>query len=434
MNFDEAVKYLYSLGNEVSAMKLGLENIRILLAALGSPEKKYEKIQIAGTNGKGSVCAFLEAICLSAEIRVGLTTSPHLISVTERVKINGAEISEKSFAKYSTIVRKTAEQLIENGKLETAPTYFEQVTAAAFSAFAEAEIELAILETGLGGRFDATTAANAEIVALTPIDLDHQNILGDTIPEIAAEKAAIIRADAKVVCAEQSNEAARIIFARCEEFGIKPRLTNFSARIAGISDAKFVVNFQTEKAEYKNVKLNLRGKHQIENAKIAILLAETLAENGFRMTNENIVEGLETAVHHGRLEFQAGFLFDGAHNVSGAKAFRQFLDEFIKQPLTLIFGAMRDKDLAEITGILFPAADRLILTVPENERSLPLADLQKFVPKNYRKENVHLTENVAEALQIARKISPKENLIGVTGSLYLVGEARKILNNQPETR
>ncbi len=203
MNFDESLAYLLALGNEVSAMKLGLENIGKILAALGNPEKNYLKVQIAGTNGKGSTCAFLEAICVHANIKVGLTTSPHLVSITERIKIDGKEIGEKDFARQATLVKKTSERLVEAGELETVPTFFEQVTAIALSYFAEQKIELTILETGLGGRFDATTAANAEIVALTPIDFDHQNILGNSLAEIAAEKAAIIREDTRVIAAPQ---------------------------------------------------------------------------------------------------------------------------------------------------------------------------------------------------------------------------------------
>src|SRR3712207_2650273 len=193
MKFPESLEYLYGLGNEVSAMKLGLENIGKLLSALGNPENNYLKIQIAGTNGKGSTCAFLEAICLAAGIRVGLTTSPHLVSITERVKINGAEISEKDFARHAARVREISEKLVASGELETVPTFFEQVTAIAVSAFGEAKIDLAILETGLGGRFDSVTATRAEIAAITQIDYDHQKILGDTLKEIASEKAAIIR-------------------------------------------------------------------------------------------------------------------------------------------------------------------------------------------------------------------------------------------------
>src|SRR5215468_3844450 len=226
--FQESVEYLLSLGNEVSAMKLGLENIRKLLAALGDPQKNYLKVQVAGTNGKGSVCAFLEAICLSAGIKTGLTTSPHLVSITERVRINGQNISQEEFVGLATRVRETAEHLVVAGELETVPTYFEQVTAIALLAFAEVKVELAILETGLGGRLDATTAANAEIVAITPIDYDHQQYLGETLAEIAGEKAAIINSrNQKVIISKQPAEAEKVVLERCREFGIEPERTDF---------------------------------------------------------------------------------------------------------------------------------------------------------------------------------------------------------------
>jgi dihydrofolate synthase/folylpolyglutamate synthase len=438
MNFDESVKYLYGLGNEVLAMKLGLENIRLLLAALGSQQNRYLKVQIAGTNGKGSTCAFLEAICLRAGIKTGTTTSPHLVSVNERVRIGGREISETDFARHATIVRETSEKLVEAGALETVPTFFEQVTAIALNAFAECEIELAILETGLGGRFDAITAANAEIVGITPIDYDHQRILGNTLAEIAAEKAAIIREDTKVVIANQLPEAMRIILERCARFGVTPSFAAevdaaYASKLFTNSEQSFldfglqITNFQTSKAKYENVRLNLHGKHQVENAKTAILLAETLQDN-FKITGENIIDGLESAVHKGRLEFNENYLFDGAHNASGARALHDFLNEFVKLPVVMIFGAMRDKDLSEIAEILFPKAAALILTTVANERSQTAEELEKFVPADFDKNKIFIARNVREALETAEKIASERNLILVTGSLYLVGEAQKILS------
>lgn len=431
MNFQETLQYLYGLGYELSVKKFGLENTVKLLKALKNPEKNYLKIQVAGTNGKGSTCAFLSSICVRANIRTGLYTSPHLISVTERIKIDGAEISEKDFARHATIVREASEKLVENGELKTVPTFFEQVTAIALNYFAEEAIELAILETGLGGRFDATTATNAEIVALTPIDLDHQNILGDSLAEIAAEKAAIIRRNVKAIVSPQKSEAENVISQVCADFGVAPESANFPSEIVGVKNGKFVVNFKTEKAKYENVTLNLAGKHQIENAKIAVLLAEALPQN-LKISTENTVEGLETAEHKGRLEFNGKFLFDGAHNISGAEALRRFLDEFIEQPVTMIFGSMKDKDLTQIARILFPQAERLILTAPDNPRSMKSDELRDFVPGNFAKNKIYLTETVEEALKIARQITPESDLICVTGSLYLIGEMQKLLKNQSE--
>ncbi len=435
MDFAESLEYLLNLGNEVLTMKLGLENIGKLLAALGNLEKNFLKIQVAGTNGKGSTCAFLDSICVSAGVKTGLYTSPHLVSITERIKIGGKEISKKDFVRHAAMIRTISEKLLEDGRLETLPTFFEQVTAIAISAFGEAKIDLAILETGLGGRFDATTATNAEIVAITPIDFDHQDILGNTLAKIASEKAAIIRLDTRVILSEQSPEAERILSETCADFGVTPKSADFDVEVIGFDEkGKSIVNFKTAKAEYKNVRLNLPGKHQIENAKAAILLAETLQESGFNIAPENIIEGLQAAIHKGRLEFYKGILFDGAHNVAGAKALKNYLDEFVKQPVTLIFGAMKDKDLLKIAEILFPKAEFLILTKPDSPRSIETSELIKFLPDDYSGDNVFQADGVEEALEIAGKVSPVKNLICVTGSLYLVGEAQKHLAVSGEKR
>ena len=193
MQFQEAVEYLLSLGHETLTIKLGLRNTERLLAALDNPERAFQSVQIAGTNGKGSTAAMLDSICRAAGIRTGLYTSPHLVSINERIKICGAEIIREEFAACATVVRDVSEQL------EALPTFFEQVTAIALLAFRKAGIELAILETGLGGRLDSTTAANAHIVGITQIALDHQEYLGSTIANIAAEKAAIIRPGVRAV-------------------------------------------------------------------------------------------------------------------------------------------------------------------------------------------------------------------------------------------
>ena len=435
MNFHESLEYLYNLGNEVLAMKLGLENIRKVLDALGNPEKKYLKVQIAGTNGKGSTCAFLEAICVSAGINIGSTTSPHLISITERVKIGGREIPEKDFARHATLIKETSERLVAVGELETVPTFFEQVTAIALSAFAEAKCELVILETGLGGRFDATTAANAEIVAITPIDYDHQNILGETLAEIAAEKAAIIRENTTAVIAAQKDEAMQVLLNRCKEVRVSPITEDCQVFEENFPE----ISFKTKKNIYPNVQLSLSGEHQRQNSCTAINLTEILSTQfGFQISDVDIICGLEKAEHKGRLEWRSiddvQFLFDGAHNIAGAKALRDFLDEFIEQPITMVFGAMRDKNLREIAEILFPLAENLILTEPNNPRSAKIEDLRKIAGELTDKNNIFAVANVADAIDSARQIAgvelaTKHSFVCVTGSLYLIGEAQKILRD-----
>ena len=412
MNFPEAERYLYSLGNEVSAMKLGLTNIRTLLDALGKPHEKYLKVQVAGTNGKGSVCAFLDSICREAGLRTGLYTSPHLVSITERVKIDGVDISEAEFARISTFVRETAEKLLAAGTLEYRPTFFEQMTAIALVAFAEAKVDLAILETGLGGRLDATTAANAEIAAITRIDLDHQEYLGNDLKSIASEKVAIIHAGSQVVVCEQSRVVMNVIRERCKAVGAKARTTaEFLGQGFGLP------------------RLGLFGEHQVENAEVAILAAYTLREH-FDISDEAVVAGLETARHPGRLEYGGRYLFDGAHNSGGAKALADYLTQFENRPITIVFGAMRDKEIAEIVSILFPLAVKVVLTEPENTRALSYKELLEQIPADLSRLNIFASDHVENALTIAETVTADDGIILVTGSLYLVGDVQKILLTQ----
>ncbi len=442
MSFDEALRYLLSLGHETLAIKLGLAHTELLLEALGNPQGSFQKIQIAGTNGKGSTAAMLGAICRAAQIRTGLYTSPHLVSITERICINGHEITQEDFALLTTRVRNGAEQLRDQGALDELPTFFEHVTAIALLAFKQENVELAILETGLGGRLDATTAARAKMVAITPIALDHQEYLGATLAEIAAEKAAIIRSGvtATAVIAPQPPAALEVILKKCRECSITPLVNDCVAHVTGASsDGRMRVRFESSCDVYENVLLNLRGRHQVVNATVAISLAEALRGTGFSISRAAVIEGLETVSHPGRLEFhernncRAAILFDGAHNADGAQALRDYLREFVKVPITLVFGAMRDKDLTGIAVALFPLAARLILTQPSNARAATPEMLARFVPRDFDSSRIQLATNVGDALDMAREETPHDALICVTGSLYLVGEAQSILSREQES-
>ncbi|PYS28102.1 MAG: hypothetical protein DMF75_19305, partial [Acidobacteria bacterium] len=241
MTFEQSLSYLLSLGHETLTIKLGLANTETLLAAFGNPHERFPSVQIAGTNGKGSTAVMLDAICRAAGIRAGLFTSPHLISITERISINGEQISRDDFARLTSKVKTAAEELLKQRRLETLPTFFEHVTAVALLAFCEAKVDVAILETGLGGRLDSTTAAGAEIVAITPIAMDHEEYLGDTLAKIAAEKAAIIRPEVTAVVAWQPAEALEVILEQCQRSRIEPRLipdlsTIFSLSSHGLGD------------------------------------------------------------------------------------------------------------------------------------------------------------------------------------------------------
>ena len=430
MDFDESVRYLFSLGHETLAVKLGLENVSRLLERLGRPQDSFPSVQIAGTNGKGSTAAMLAAVARAAGVRAGLYTSPHLVSVTERVRVGDREISREGFARHATRVREAAEWVgHESGAL---PTFFEQVTGIALSAFADEGVELAIIETGLGGRLDATTAAGARWVAVTPVALDHQEYLGSTLAEIAAEKAAIIRPGTRAVVAPQEPGALEVITRRCRESGVEPRSATEEVEVEEVgADGRLRVRLRTARDVYAGVRLSLRGRHQLTNAAVAVALAEMLAEDGFRVSREHVVEGLETAEHAGRLELderqRPAVLYDGAHNAAGARALRAYLDEFAPGGVTMVFGAMRDKELGEIGRVLFPAARHLVLTAPESPRAATVEELLRAVPVPPSSSTIALAPSSRDALVIARTHTPADGLVCVTGSLYLVGEVKSQL-------
>ena len=427
MNFDESIQYLLSLGHETLAIKLGLRNTELLLNALHNPEQSFVSVQIAGTNGKGSTAVFLDSICRAAGIRTGLYTSPHLESITERIKIAGEDISSKDFARYATDIRQTGERLVAEGQIEALPTFFEHVTAIALVAFREANVDLAILETGLGGRLDSTTAANADICAITQIAFDHEEYLGSDLKSIAAEKAAIIRHGSQAVIAHQHPEALEVVLQRCEQVGVVPTLIGEGNSISEIApDGRFRVTFNTATARYAELWLGLRGQHQIENAAVAIGLTEFLTQRLFQVSRDALVDGLANAVHQGRLELLNGkpqLLLDGGHNPAGAETLRAFLQDFAKRPLTLVFGALRDKRVEEIAKILFPCVDHIVLTNIQNPRSTSAESMLSFA-QQYSTGSVTSATTSSEAIEQALKCTRPDGMICVTGSLYLVGEVR----------
>jgi dihydrofolate synthase/folylpolyglutamate synthase len=406
MDFADAVQYLLSLGHETLTIKLGLRNTELLLAALDHPERAFPSVQIAGTNGKGSTAAMLDSICRAAGIRSGLYTSPHLVSITERIRVAGEEITGEEFARHTTVVRSVAEELVASGKIEALPTFFEHVTAIALVAFREARVELAILETGLGGRLDATTAAGASVIGITSIAMDHEDYLGNTLTEIAAEKAAVIRPDVTAIIAKQAPESLAVLLERCSAVGVQPSLP---------ADTDF---------SYSG--LSLHGRHQIDNASVSIRVAEALRQYGFAISDEQIRLGLATVQHPGRLESIPPFLLDGAHNPAGAQALRKYLSEHNQHPLTLIFSAMSNKKLDQIAEILFPLADCLIVTSLDNPRAASVETLASLAHR-FCKGKVIESASSADAVRTATGETASDGLICVTGSLYLIGEARPMI-------
>jgi len=431
MQFDETLRYLLNLGVETLTIKLGLRNTELLLAALGDPQKSFPAVQIAGTNGKGSTAAVLDSICGAAGIKTGLYTSPHLIAITERIKVARREISSEDFARRATRVRSAAEKLVDEGQVEALPTFFEHVTAIALLAFWEDQVKLAILETGLGGRLDATSVAGAELVAITPIERDHEEYLGETLESIATEKAAIIRPGSTAIIAPQPAQALDMILRRCKLVDVQPSVDQCSATVESVTrDGRVRVTIETEQDRYENILPGLRGRHQVINVSVAIRLAESLRPRGFAISRSAIIEGIETASHAGRLELWEGrpaFLFDGAHNPSGTRALREYLDEFVGAPVTLVFGAMREKNLEQMAENLFPVANRLVLTKPNNPRAASLDGLQKLASHIVGPQKIFTATSVGRAIRKAIECTPADGLVCFSGSLYLIGEAQALI-------
>jgi dihydrofolate synthase/folylpolyglutamate synthase len=478
MTFDEALSYLLSLGHETLAMKLGLEHIERLLKALRNPHKSFLSVQIAGTNGKGSTAVMLESILCQAGIRAGLFTSPHLVSITERIRIDGQNISESSFARLTSRVRQTAEELVKRGELPALPTFFEHVTAVALLAFRDAKLEVAILETGLGGRLDATTAAGAEIAGITSIGRDHEQYLGHTISEIAAEKAAIIQPGITAIIAPQRYKSALSeIRKRCQEVGVTPVIIEPNDAVITRFDNETKFDLRSRQRDYKSrptfyqsLRLGLKGAHQIDNASLAIALSEAIEDRGFSFSSHAVGvpqrprlyvdprhAGLEYVTHPGRLEWwekhgglhnfpngygsrpneKCSILFDGAHNPAAAAALSRYLRQYRKWDITMIFGVMADKDFARMAELLFPRVRHLILTEIDDPRSANANALKKFWRPS-AKRTLHEADSVAEAWRIADELTTlhrwhrpryhdRERFICVTGSLHLVGEVQKYL-------
>lgn len=420
-------------------MKLGLETTKKLLAALGNPLDKTLKIQVVGTNGKGSVCAFLDAIALSANITCGSFTSPHLISPTERIRINGRNIPEEEFAELTELVAKTIDGLLKDGKLSARPTFFEHITAIGALALERAGVKLAILETGLGGRLDAVTALNSQIIAFTRIGLDHQQYLGNDLISIAREKAAALHKQCRAVLGLQVREVKQLLISCCRRLDLE----FYDAGEVLIEQASPIlsekrmpagkVNFITPRNKLSDVTLSLEGSHQLENAAVAILAAELISDF-LPIPPEAIKTGLENAVHPGRLEKIGSFILDGAHNIDGIIALKNYLKETKIRPI-LIFGAMRDKDVTQMLELLLPDVYCLIATEPQNQRSAK-ADEIASMAKNIAQKlcpdlKIVAAASSQAAVEIAKNINNEtennQKAVVVAGSLYLVGEVRKIL-------
>lgn len=408
MNYGAAVRYLYALGNEVLTMKLGLERITALLAGLGNPHRACRWVHVAGTNGKGSTCAMIEAGLRAAGVRTGLYISPHLVEPTERIQIAGEPISRERFAQAFDRVHETAERMIAARELDMHPTFFETVTAMAFVVFAEAKPDTVVLEVGLGGRLDATNVVTPALCVITPIDYDHQMFLGDTIEQIAAEKAGILKPAVPAVFAEQRPEAEPVLLAHAQgpvTFSREWPVTDLEIDARG---SRFCLRRDNASLE---IRCPLAGEHQVENARVAAI---ALAQLGVSPA------GIALARWPGRLERvseRPEIIIDGAHNPAGTRALAAYIRRFYSgRRVWIVYGALRDKAVSEMTSILFPLAHQVILTAPNNSRAMP--------PEQIEAPGAIVTHSVTEAIAQIRAVPP-EDVVFIAGSLYLAGEARE---------
>lgn len=418
MSYPDSVRYLYSLGNELKVgAKFGLERMRILLNKLRNPECGQRFVHVAGTNGKGSTCALTANTLKHAGLRTGLYTSPHLIEPTERIQIDGNPVTGAEFTQAFEIVHAAAEALLSDEQIDAHPSYFETVTAMALLMFRE-RCDIAVMEVGLGGRLDATNVILPELCVITPISFDHESFLGNTLESIAGEKAGILKSSIPVVLSRQQAPAEAVILKRAHELGCEVMCT----AALPASDVMLTPRNSTFYIDNVQYECALPGEHQIENASATILACRYLG-----IDTPEIQSGLSTVTWPGRLEFVSqnpDFVLDGAHNPAGAAALAAYIHRFCAgRPVWIVYGAMRDKAIEEVTAQLFPLAECLILTLPNYPRALRPEAILEIAP--YPK--AVLTQSVSKAIEVART-APADAIVFFTGSFFLVGEARALLD------
>lgn len=441
MNYEESVRSLYALGRELAApqqarvQKFGLENIRVLCAALDNPHLAAPCVHVAGTNGKGSTAAMIESILRAAGFRTGLYTSPHLERINERIRVDGTEISDGAFAAAWTRVQASIESLLAAGDLAAHPTFFECVTAIAFVAFADraradGELFFAVYEVGLGGRLDSTNIVQSEVAVITPIDFDHENFLGHSIEEIAGAKAGIIKRGVPVVSAPQRPEARTVIVRRASECGARLVETSDVWRLDKVTSCDgFYRAIASRPPDGSEIVIapSLPGQFQIQNALTAASTAVVLCDQGFKVSEDAVKAGISSARWPGRLERlseRPAIYLDGAHNPAAARELKTFWeDNFAGRRIHLIYGAMRDKAVDEVAGLLFPMAEDVILTRPRQLRAISAQHLDDIVGGLARRAEV--VGDPAQAVERAIAQAAADDVIFVTGSLFLVGDVRR---------
>ncbi len=427
MNYRECLDYLARIQN--LGIKFGLDNVRSVLGELDDPQKEFKSIQVAGSNGKGSVCAMVTRILTLHKIKCGLFTSPHLIDIEERIRIGADLISRKEFCRLLTFLQQKIQDLVDRGVLKTPPTYFELMTLLAVLYFKESRVAMAVLEVGMGGRFDATSAVDPAVTAITTISGEHQEYLGESLSQIAFEKAGIIKQGVPVVSGVIDGDAKRVIQERAQELGA-PFFDVFGKNTSFVKkrrDDRYIFDYVFNDKVYR-YSTRLPGCHQGKNAAVAIVIADRIHQRCRKLDKEKIIKGIESTKWEGRLEIVSReplIMLDGAHNIEGAGALREYLDEFTGSVSVLVFAVMKEKKIKEISDILFPKADRVILTRFQFYRA---ASPEEILLETVRhKHKIMCEPDPVQALRSAVRSAGRNGSILIAGSLYIVGEMKKAL-------
>jgi len=426
MDYGQCQSYLQEILD--SGVKFGLENVRTVLTALGEPHLAYPSILVAGTNGKGSVCAMLARVLSRHGFRTGLYTSPHLVAVEERIRIGDETISRRDFCRLLSRVKAAILELIAIGKLESPPTYFEVLTILALLCFRERDVDIAVLEVGMGGRLDATNVVTPLVSVITTVGRDHQEFLGPTLTDIAFEKAGIIKPGVPVVCGLGRGTARNVIERRARELGApvqgvfdKPGALQAQRKKGGF---RFSFRFEGENFVYSP---SLQGEHQGRNAAVVIATAVEVGRRWRKLQKRRIVQGIRETRWEGRLEsvrLRPRVVLDGAHNEAGARVVAAYARDFLPRPRTLVFAIMKDKNIRRVSSLLFPLAETIILTsVP-----LPRAASPEliFAQAPVRTKKAFLEPDPKRAVQKAVELTPPGGSVLITGSLFLVGEVKRL--------
>ncbi|HYA87362.1 MAG TPA: folylpolyglutamate synthase/dihydrofolate synthase family protein [Nitrospirota bacterium] len=428
-SYQDAIDYLFAL--QKHGVKLALANSITLMEIMGSPHRKFRTVHVAGTNGKGSTSACIASMLQTAGYRVGLYTSPHLVSFTERIRINGTAISEDDVVELAQSVREACRGLkSSNESGGMIPTFFEVTTAIAFRYFADQGVDLAVIEVGMGGRLDSTNVITPLVSVISNIDLEHTEFLGATLEQIAGEKAGIIKPAVPLVTGVKQPEVINLFERQAMAHGAPVyRLEKDfrpEKRVPGVSQ---VFDYRGLASDYPGLRLNLIGRHQVDNACLALATIECLRDAGIAVSESALRSGLERARWEGRMERVAqrpDIYLDGAHNPASARALAGAIAELkpLYRRLVLVIGILGDKDYRGILAELLPLADHIVVTRPQYSRALDIGVLTREIRNLHA--SVDTAETVGEAIQRARERASADDLILVTGSLYVVGDARAI--------